>query len=159
MLNDSEYYVIIKLISGEQLMAVLEAEDALYVKLLSPMNIRTVVDTSLGKEQITAVPLCAFTSDKNFLIEKKNVLFIKRLDPIFISHYQRIVEESERVLFSAKDKQVREPKAEDLNWEEDLDSLPTDELLRRLEMLESLVEEEKEEEEFKVFVEGNNTKH
>jgi hypothetical protein len=123
------------------------------------MNIRTVVDTRIGKEQITAVPLCAFTSDKNFLIEKKNVLFIKRMDPIFVSHYQRIVEESEQTIFAAKDNQAR-PKAEDLQWEEELDSLPTDELLRRLEMLESLVEEEEEEEEnLKVFVAGNTTKH
>ena len=143
-------------------MAVLEAEDEFYVKLLSPMNIRTVVDPSLGKEQITAVPLCSFTTDKNFLIEKKNVLFIKRLDPVFITHYQRIVEESERLIFSTKNQQVQ-PKAEDLNWEEDWDSLPTDELLKRIEMLESIEKEQedalKELGEDKIFVEGNNTKH
>ena len=61
MLTDNEMYVVIKFNTGEQVMAVLEAEDAEYVQLLSPMVLRSIPVFEEGREHITAHPYCQFT--------------------------------------------------------------------------------------------------
>ena len=155
MLNDNDMYVVIKFNSGEQVMAVLEEEDSDYVQLLSPMIIRSIPVLSEGREHITAHPFCQFTDDKTFLIEKRNILYVKRLKEVMIPHYQRIVQEhDEHTTFKPKDGE------EERYWGE-AEGITHEEALRRIQMLTSLAEEAKEREEELItcFVEGNDTRH
>lgn len=113
MLSGNEMFVILKLVSGEQVMAVLRSEDEDYIEVESPMCIRTFPILETGKEHITAHPLCQFTDEINYVLDKKDVMFIKKMHHIFISHYLRIVKEHEELADINEDKS---PRAEDLYW-------------------------------------------
>ena len=165
MLDGSELYVIVKLVSGEQLMAVLESEDDDYVELGSPMSIKMVPVIQERKEHITANPFCQFSDDTNFVLSKRNVLFIKKMHHFFIPHYQRIVAEHERSVFVAKGNNGEIEESE-LDWddEESLDSHSTiDEVAKKIKMLQTMLgqtpeeEENQEEERYRYYVSGNDT--
>jgi hypothetical protein len=115
MLDDNEHFIIMKLTSGEQVMAVLREEDEDYVLVESPMCIRMIPLLEANREHITAHPLCHFSDDKEYVLAKKDIMFIKNLHHAFVSHYIRIVEENERVNEYAP----RQNRAEDLTWEEE----------------------------------------
>lgn len=154
----SELYVIVKLVSGEQCFAVLDDEDANFVTLINPMLIKTTIDFAIGKEHVTAVPLCQFSDDKSYLIEKKNILFIKKLHETFIPHYNRIVAEHNQTVLVTQDSEGVVKKAEDLRWDdsEDVSELSSEELQKRLDILNSLLGGEEEE---KNIIKGNDTVH
>ena len=131
MLSGNELFVILKLVSGEQVMAVLRSEDEMFIEVESPMCIRTIPILATSREHITAHPLCQFTDDINYVLDKKDVMFIKKMHHIFIPHYLRIVKEHEKLgLMNDDDRRS----AEDLTWEE-----------------------EQIEENLTTFVEGNDT--
>ena len=151
MLTEKDVYVVIKLVSGEQVMAVLEQEDDNIVQLCHPMTIRTIPIVGQGREHITAHPFCQFTDDKFFLIEKKNVIFIKRLHHMMIPHYKRLVSEH------GNDWKIENPPVES---EEPM--ISPEEARKRIAMLMGIAGMEKREEEKtieSIFVEGNDTKH
>jgi hypothetical protein len=131
MISSNELFVVLKLVSGEQVMAVLRSEDEMFVEIESPMCIRTIPILATHKEHITAHPLCQFTDDVNYVLDKKDVMFIKKMHHVFIPHYLRIVEEHEKL--GIIDTSGRKS-ADDLYWED-----------------------ETEEENFTTFVEGNDT--
>lgn len=117
MLSGNEMFVILKLVSGEQVMAVLRSEDEMFIEIESPMCIRTIPVIETQKEHITAHPLCQFSDDVNYVLDKKDVMFVKKMHHIFIPHYLRIVEEHERLTDVIDEK--RTPLAEDLYWEDE----------------------------------------
>lgn len=118
MLSGNELFVILKLVSGEQVMAVLRSEDEDYIEVESPMCIRTFPILETGKEHITAHPLCQFTDEINYVLDKKDVMFIKKMHHIFISHYLRIVKEHEE-LADVNENRNKSPNADDLIWEDE----------------------------------------
>jgi hypothetical protein len=151
MLDDNEFYIVMKLTSGEQVMAVLREEDEEHVLLESPMCIRTIPILEASREHVTAHPLCQFSDDRTFVISKRDIMFVKKLHHLFIPHYQRIVAEHERISFVSKDQK------QELLWEDDVDQ---EEAKRRISMLEDLAKTPKDEEEekrYRVFIEGNDT--
>jgi hypothetical protein len=151
MLDDNEFYIVMKLTSGEQVMAVLKEEDDEHVLLESPMCIRTIPILEASREHVTAHPLCQFSDDRSFVIAKRDIMFVKKLHHVFIPHYQRIVAEHEKLSFVTKDQK------EELLWEDDID---LEEAKRRVLMLEELAKtpkDEREEEKYRVFIEGNDT--
>lgn len=117
MLSDNELFVVLKLVSGEQVMAVLRSEDEMFIEIESPMCIRTIPVIETHKEHITAHPLCQFSDDVNYVLDKKDVMFVKKMHHIFIPHYLRIVEEHEKLTVVNEEKSA--PRAEDLYWEEE----------------------------------------
>ena len=159
MLNDNDLYVILKLVSGEQVMAVIRAEDDDYIVVDHPMCIRMIPVLEQNKEHVTAYPLCQFTDDTEFVINKRNIMFVKRMHHVFIPHYQRIVAEAEDVSLITKNKDGSVKRAEDLDWGDEEEYLTPEEAEKRIEMLSALIGEEVEEEEdkFRVFVQGNDT--
>lgn len=147
MLTGNEVFVVVKLTTGEQMMCALEQEDDVYIELLHPMVVRTIPNIQTGKEHITAAPFCIFSNDSSYVIDKKNVMFIKPLNQTFIPHYMRIVQEHEEVNFV--------PREEKMSHEE---------ARKRISMLANLfgdqLDEELEKTEVKpTYVEGNDTKH
>ena len=158
MLSGDEFYVVCKFTSGEQVMAVLKAEDIQHVELEYPMTIRTIPNFETQRERITAHPFCQFSDDKSFVIDKKNILYIKKLHHVFIESYQKIVEEHEQTTFTASQER---PSAEDLDWGDDEPNLSNpDHAKKAIKMLQELFGEEREEQEQKPiinFVKGNDT--
>ena len=117
MLSGNELFVILKLVSGEQVMAVLRSEDDSYIEIESPMCIRTIPIIETQKEHITAHPLCQFSDEVKYVLDKKDVMFVKKMHHIFIPHYLRIVEEHEKLAVVNEENSPR--RAEDLYWEEE----------------------------------------
>jgi hypothetical protein len=154
-----KHYVVLKLISGETLMATFESEDDKYVKVDKPITIRTIVIPELNKESITATPYCPFSESTSFVLEKNHIIYIKKLHTVYIPHYKNFLESYEDAMLPTTKKQIQEEEGFD-----DLEELSLEEIQRRLDLLEAIAtaprddlsEEEKDE---RVFVKGNSTKH
>lgn len=116
MLSGNELFVVLKLVSGEQVMAVLCSEDEDYIEIEFPMCIKTIAVLEQNKEHITAAPLCQFSDDVNYVLDKKDVMFVKKMHHVFIPHYMRIVQEHEELV---DDNEEKSPRAEDLTWEDE----------------------------------------
>ena len=147
MLTGNEYYVVMKLSTGEQIMGVLENEDETHLQILDPMIIRTVPVLSEGREHITAHPYCQFTDDNVFNIDRKDVVFIKPLKEIMIPHYKRIV------LMHDQEGEVQTA-----------DKLSPEEATKRIAQLAGIFGDEldnsyEEEQVNSYYVERNDTKH
>ena len=98
MLTGNELYVVMKLVSGENVMAVLTKEDDEFIEVESPMCIRTIPVLETGREHITASPLCQFAEDSSsYVLDKKNLMFVKKMHHLFIPHYRKIVTDHEEV--------------------------------------------------------------
>jgi hypothetical protein len=152
-----EFYVVLRLTTGEQVMAVLKEEDDKYILLDNPMCIRMIPVMNANREHVVAHPLCHFTDDDTYAISKRNVLFVKKMHHMFIPHYLRIVEQHHQEdFFQPRD----EKRAEDLVWEDDF----TPETAKKaVEVLKDIFGEEKREEKIdwkeklKNLVPGNDT--
>ena len=126
-----KFFVVVKLVSGETLMASLEAEDKTHVKVDYPIVIRTTIHPELEKESVSAAPFCAFTDATSFILDKSHIVFMKKLHPTFHEHYNRFVKIYEEVTFKEN---------------------------RYYDDLEDPSEGEPKEEPF-TYVDGNDTKH
>lgn len=126
-------YVVLKLVSGEQLLATLEAEDDNYVCLNLPIVIRTMIHPSLEKESVSAAPFCAFSDSTEYVLEKSHIVFMKKLHQTFIPHYKRFIKIYDQVVFK------------DNGYFDEMDT-PDEEVTS-------------EEELPFTFIEGNDTKH
>jgi hypothetical protein len=152
MLVSNESFVVIKLNTGEQIMGILEQEDATHIQILDPMLIRTIPILSEGKEHVTAHPYCQFTSDNVFDIDKRNIIFMKPLLRNMIPHYLRIVKQHEMSPVLETEKRSE---SLDLGGGE---TITKEEAIRRIEMLRDILEVE-EEIETNCVIEGNDTLH
>lgn len=150
MLNGNELFVVLKLVSGEQVMAVLHSEDEMFIEIESPMCIKTIPVIETNKEHITAHPLCQFTDDVNYILDKKDIMFIKKMHHVFIPHYLKIVEEHQKLSMM---NDYTENRAEDLIWEEE--SQHSQQIKKKIEAIRDLLEIE--EDRFRNFVDGNDT--
>lgn len=153
----NENFVIVKLVSGEQVMATLTNEDANTIELHYPMVIKMIpfVQDDQAHEHVTAAPLCQFSDDNNYVIEKTNILFVKKLHEVLIPHYNRIVDEHENTVLvrSNKTGHIQRMKEE----------LTVEDIQKRIDMLERMTgverNTEEEEEEKSYYIEGNDTVH
>jgi hypothetical protein len=146
--------------NGEQVMACLNNEDEHYVELEYPILIRMVPTNHPNRESIAATPYCQFSTDTKFLIDKRNIMFIKRLHPSFVPHFLRFAGEYDEMSNYITSQEDRSRNLEEIFEGEE--ELTADELNRRMEMLAAIagVEEEETEEDFlKHFVRGNDTIH
>lgn len=152
-------YIIIKLQSGEQVMATLEEDGNDYIDVSFPMiiNATPIQDGHRIHEHITAKPLCQFSSDKYFRLPKSGILFYKELHEMIIPHYTKIVNAYEDTVLVKPQKPQKE-----LEWDEP-EEMTVEEIRKRIDMLSDLFGEKKreepEEEEFKFLVDGNDTIH
>lgn len=153
MLKSDDFYVVFKLTSGENVMAVLRQEDDRHVLVEHPMVMRSIMNLEAGKEHLTAAPLCAFTDESDFVIPKKNILFMKKLHRVFIPHYQRIVNEHENTtLFVPPDQE------EALSWEDEMTPETARKAVQQLKSVLGIEEEEIDwKEKLKFLVDGNDT--
>jgi hypothetical protein len=154
MLDGTEFYVILKLTSGEQMMAVLRSEDEEYIEIEYPMVMRMIPVMSEGREHITAHPFCQFSDDRQFTLHKNDIMFVKKLHHVFIPHYQRIVREHEKTSLITNN--GREKQETSLEWEDEV--MTVEEAKKRIEMLRSIAKMEEDEPlPTSTYVNGNDT--
>ena len=153
----NEHFVIVKLVSGEQVMATLTNEDETTVELHYPMVIRMIpfINDGSAHEHVTAAPLCQFSDDKTYRIPKTNIMFVKKLHDVLIPHYNRIVDEHEHTILVRSDKTGHIERIQE--------ELTVEDIQKRIDMLESIAgierDTEEEEEETRYYIEGNETLH
>lgn len=150
-------FVYLKLINGEQLMALRETEDTDTVTVKFPMLIKThLVSVGNGKvsEQVTAGPYSLFGDVEQVRINKHHIVLDTTLAERAIPHYVRLVQEHEGVNIKYT------PKA--LVWEDEIpEGVPEEvDVAKVLDALKAIAnEEEYDEQEVPVFIEGNKTVH
>lgn len=151
-----------KLVSGEQILAVWNGEDDHYIDVSHPMQIKMlpIIVNGQTKETVTASPWCHFTDDTEYRISKRDVMFVKRLSPNFISHYSSMVDE-----YAPRARVKEQPKKMEWDFDDDPNDLTLEEINNRLDILRSMLgedpteDQQEEQEEFRYFVEGNETIH
>jgi hypothetical protein len=145
-LTTSDTYIVIKLVTGEQIMAVKRNESNNSITIEYPMLIKSYPFMNDGEmsEHVTASPYCKFTDDKLFEFKKSDIVFEKKVHKYAIPFYVRLVNEYEATI-EAPDEQ--ESSIEHLS--EKVDKL--------LDHLKSIAQEQEPEE--KVNVKGNDTLH
>lgn len=152
-------YVVVKLVSGETIMAMFEGEDEKFVKVEYPIQIKTVVIPELQRESISASPMCQFSDATSFVLEKSHIIYIKKLHKQFISHYKGFIKSYEEALIPTTRSSIQETLSE---YFDDTEDLTLDEINRRIEMLEAIASGEHSEEDEEIMlsvIEGNDTLH
>lgn len=149
MIEDEEHFVVIKLVSGEQVMAILEEETEDEIDIVFPMLIRLfpVIDGGKSHEHVTATPYSQFADDAHLTIRKDSIIFIKNLNHVMIPHYLKLMqEENDKVLIQ------KDPVTNKVTREEELTS---EEVEKRMKLLKYLTDEETP----LSVVDGNDTVH
>lgn len=152
-------YVVVKLISGETVMAMFEGEDDKFVKIEYPIQIKTVVIPELNRESISASPLCQFSDATSFILEKNHIVYIKKLHKQFVSHYKNFIKSYEEALIPTTRSSIQETLSE---YFDDAEDLTIEEINRRIEMLEAIASgghADEDEELMLNVMEGNDTLH
>jgi hypothetical protein len=150
----NEEFVYLKLVNGEQIMAVKQSEDLDTVTLKFPMLIKThLVGMQQNRisEQVTAGPYSLFADNTNIHINKKHIILDTALAERAIPHYIHLVRDHEGVRLDYTPPQ--------LQWE---DEVPEDapaqvDVNKVLDHLKAIAEQLEEED--TVLVEGNKTIH
>lgn len=93
MQNDR--YVVIKLITGEEILSHLVHEDDYEIRVLFPMLTRLVNTMTLNgaKENIVLSPYTYFSADDEFTFQKQHLVFLKDMDPKHESDYNTAIDE------------------------------------------------------------------
>ena len=89
---DENKYVVVKMATGEELLAVMHAEDPEMVMLLHPMEMQHAPDEEQGIEHYWAQPFCPYSEEQTFFLEKKYIVYIKALSEYLIPHYHSMVQ-------------------------------------------------------------------
>jgi hypothetical protein len=156
MLEPNQEYVIIKLISGEQLMGVCTEETDKDITVMFPMALRQYPiqreDGTIG-EQVTGGPFCAFASDRTFTIPKASVMVNKPLHELLVPFYVRMVNQYEKM--------VDVPLSMFNDEQEEKEVLTVKDVEKAVDRLAAIMYGEKNQDNDSDghFVEGNNTIH
>lgn len=160
MLTGNELFVIVRMTNGDQVMACLNSEDSHFVEFEYPILIRMIPSPLPNRETIAATPYCQFSDDTKYIIDKRNIMFIKRLHPSFVPHFLRFANEYENMTDRVEHRQDRSKQLEEIFEGEG--ELTVEEINRRMQMLEAIAgmeETTEEEQETKYIVRGNDTLH
>lgn len=160
MLTGNELFVIVRMTNGDQVMACLNSEDNHFVEFEYPILIRMVPTPFPNRETIAATPYCQFSDDTKYIIDKRNIMFIKRLHPSFVPHFLRFANEYENMAGRVEHREDRSKQLEEIFEGEG--ELTLEEINRRMQMLEAIAgaeETTEEEQETKYIVRGNDTVH
>jgi hypothetical protein len=150
----NEEFVYLKLVNGEQIMAVKESEDLDTVTLKFPMLIKTHLvgmQQNRVSEQVTAGPYSLFADNTNIHINKKHIILDTALAERAIPHYIHLVRDHEGVRLDYTPPQ--------LQWEDEVpEDVPAQvDVNKVLDHLKAIAEQLEEED--TVLVEGNKTIH
>lgn len=153
----NQEYVIIKLISGEQLMGVCMEETDTDITVMFPMALKQYpVQREDGtiSEQVTGGPFCAFASDRTFTFLKTSIMVNKPLHELLVPFYIRMVNQYEKM--------VDVPMSMFNDEEEEHEVLTVKDVEKAVDRLAAIMygaEKEEDLDKDGYFVEGNSTIH
>ena len=150
-------FVFLKLVNGEQVMALKESEDHESIMIRFPMLVKTHyvgVRENRIAEQVTAGPYTMFGENDHMVVSRSHVIFQTPLAERAIPHYINLVKEHEGVNI------LYTPRV--LQWDDEPPAEAPDnvDIKKVLDALKSIAEEEPSEDASKRnFIEGNKTIH
>jgi len=88
-------YVTLKLISGEEIVAAVVDETEYDITVMLPMLVKTYLKPSLvgQSEAVTLGPYSHFAADDEFTFYKAQTIFIKELEPNYVTYYEDAVDQ------------------------------------------------------------------
>lgn len=151
LIEDNDLVIVVKLCTGEQLLAVLSEDEETFLELKYPLEVKSVPvideDGSMSSSTVLT-PWCPYSDDRYYRIDKKNFLFNKKVHPVFVQQYVNLVD----YYFSEKEaKKDREGYYQEVTSDEDLESA--------VDRLELILEGKVQAEDYVFFVDGTDTKH
>lgn len=115
--------IVIKMVSGETLMAKYIDEDSRSVLVEYPVQIRSHILPN-SRESITANPYCQFTSDIHYEFEKAHIIYVKPLHSVFEQYYNNFLKQYEEVTMPL------EPEQEEVDMDEIFETLMDSEVTK-----------------------------
>lgn len=87
--------LVIKLSSGEELIADLAEQTDTYVKIYFPMLVKTIprMEGNRIMESLTLAPWSYFSASDEFIIDKSHIICTNDLDPVYLDQYRSTVED------------------------------------------------------------------
>jgi hypothetical protein len=92
---DGDRYIVVKLVSGEEVIAHLIGEDDYEIRVLFPMIVRhTPRMTPHGPgESISMSPYTYFSAEDEYTFHKNQIIFLKDLDAKYEDEYNRAIDD------------------------------------------------------------------
>ena len=86
-------YVVLKLVTGEQILATLLTDDTFGVVVLDPVLVRMVPYVKNGNfsEQAVTSMFCQFSESNRYTFSHRNILFCNELESSLVSFYKKVV--------------------------------------------------------------------
>ena len=86
-------YVVLKLCTGEQLLAAVENETPDGIMVLDPIQVKMIPMMDQGEyvEQVVSNSFCQFTKERQFTFNYKDIIYCKELNPIIVKYYKKLV--------------------------------------------------------------------
>jgi len=86
-------YVVLKLCTGEQLFGEVLNETLDGISISDPIQVKSIpmMDNNEYVEQIISNRFCAFTKDRHFTFNYKDIIYCKDLNPAIVKYYKKLV--------------------------------------------------------------------
>lgn len=156
MMDADKDYVVVKLMTGEQLLAIKVDETRQDITVLFPMqmkDIQRINDDGTASESITGSPFCSFAQERMFTLPKTAVMFHERLHELLVPYYIRMVNQYERMV-EVPESMFRE------DYEGEPEPLTVEDVEKAVDRLAAIMTAASSETESEgTFIEGNDTVH
>jgi hypothetical protein len=90
---DGNKYVVMKMTSGEELVAHSIEENDYEIRVLFPMLVRRIPRQGGMAESIVLSPYTYFSADDEYTFQKNQIIFIKDLDAKYEQEYNRSIDD------------------------------------------------------------------
>ena len=100
LIKDDDQFILLKLTTGETLVATIRSEDEQTISIEYPFELKTIHDRrqDMVVDVTAAAPFCGFAEDRKFTFKKDNLMFTKLLHNFSIPFYIELVEEYEKLV-------------------------------------------------------------
>ena len=100
LIKEDDQFILLKLTTGETLVATIRAEDEQTISIEYPFELKTIHDRrqDMVVDVTAAAPFCGFAEDRKFTFKKDNLMFTKLLHNFSIPFYIELVEEYEKLV-------------------------------------------------------------
>ncbi len=100
LIKEDDEFILLKLTTGETLVATIRAEDDDTISIEYPFELKTIHDRrqDMVVDVTAAAPFCGFAEDRKFTFKKNNLMFTKLLHNYSVPFYIELVEEYEKLI-------------------------------------------------------------
>ena len=100
LIKEDDEFILLKLATGETLVATMRAEDDQTISIEYPFELKTIHDRrqDMVVDVTAAAPFCGFAEDRKFTFKKVDLMFTKLLHNYSIPFYIELVEEYEKLV-------------------------------------------------------------